>query len=518
MSNRASRQLIIALDAMEWSLVQRFMSEGKMPAFRRVMESGARARLRSTSEQLPDTVWSCIYTGTNPAKFAKYFYVQYDPSTGWLKNVPDDEIGGIPFWDQLSAAGRRVGVLDLPKFPLSSSLNGFQVTNWGAHATKTARASNPALLIDEIDRRFGRHPVGDCDKVDAKPAALRRLRDNILAGVRAHGEMFRWLMKEREWDTLIASFSAPHCIGHHFWQYQDAKHAAYDPNDPHGLRDSMESTYRAIDREVGEMLRLAGEGATCMIVSGHGMGPIYHASWNLPEMLELWGYGKPGALRTDAPRKKARVNPWRIVKMVVPGWIQYAIKNSLPKKYQDELLFLWYVGGKKFEDTPVFSVPNNDSVGAIRLNVKGRDKNGVIDPGDCDRIVADIVAALNELTDPETGRKIVACVTVAKAAFHGPYLHQLPDITVLWEQSFAWRDVQSPRFGRLTIRKQDGRTGSHTPTGFMLAAGPGIPAGVEVDGASTYDIAPTILALAGVPVPRNYDGRALAVVDSAARV
>ena len=34
--------------------------------------------LASTAAQLPDTVWSAIYSGMNPGYFAKYFYVQYD--------------------------------------------------------------------------------------------------------------------------------------------------------------------------------------------------------------------------------------------------------------------------------------------------------------------------------------------------------------------------------------------------------------------------------------------------------
>jgi predicted AlkP superfamily phosphohydrolase/phosphomutase len=509
-ARNSSRQLIVGLDAMEWSLVQRWANEGKLPTFRRMIEQGVRAELSTTAAQLPDTVWACIYTGTNPAKFEKFFYVQYDASTMGLRNVPDDAIRRKPFWDYVSAAGQRVGIADVPKFPLSKSINGFQFTNWGAHATKTARVSYPPTLIQELDARFGRHPVGDCDKFDAKPESLRELRQRVLDGVRAHGEAFRWLMREQQWDLFFASFSAAHCIGHHFWHGVDPSHPRHGE---HEFDTTMEDVYRAVDREIGEMIKLVDADTRVMIVSGHGMGPIFHASWNLPEMLDLWGYGTKPASRVSASEKpnRAKVNPWRILKMVVPGPIQYAIKNSLPQFAQDQLLFLWYRGGKKWKGCRAFSIPNNDSVGAIRVSVKGRDRDGVVEPEDYQRVCRDIADALYELRDREGGRQLIKQVTLTHETFHGPYLEQLPDLTVLWDQSFAWKTVYSPRFGTLEIKQQDSRTGGHSSHGFVLMAGPDVPSGLELPRSSIYDIAPTVLQAARVPIPEEMDGHPLPV-------
>lgn len=512
-AGNVSRQLIIGLDAMEWSLVERWANEGKLPTFRRMIEQGVRSELSTTAAQLPDTVWACIYTGTNPAKFEKFFYVQYDASTMGLRNVPDDAIRRTPFWDYVSAAGQRVGVADVPKFPLSRSINGFQFTNWGAHATKTARTSFPSNLIHELDARFGRHPVGDCDKFDAKPDSLRELRKRVLEGVHTHGEAFRWLMREQQWDLFFASFSAAHCIGHHFWHGVDPSHPRHGE---HEFDGTMEDVYRAIDREIGEMIKLVDENTRVMIVSGHGMGPIFHASWNLPEMLDLWGYGTRPASRVSSEEKpnRAKVNPWRILKMVVPGPIQYFIKNHLPKFAQDQLLFLWYRGGKNWKGCRAFSIPNNDSVGAIRVSVKGRDRDGVVDPSDYEAVCRDIANALYELRDKEGGRPLIKKVTLTHETFHGPYLEQLPDLTVLWDQSFAWDTVYSPRFGTLQIKQQDSRTGSHSSHGFVLMAGPDIPPGLELPPASIYDIAPTVLQAAHVPIPGDMDGTPLPVPSS----
>ena len=49
----------------------------------------------------------------------------------------------------------------------------------------------------------------------------------------------------------------------------------------------------------------------------------------------------------------------------------------------------------------------------------------------------------------------------------------------------------------------------HTPVGVLLMAGPGIRAGIDMGAASVLDIAPTVLALFGLPAARDMDGQPL---------
>ncbi|HEX5229748.1 MAG TPA: alkaline phosphatase family protein [Bryobacteraceae bacterium] len=503
------RQLLIGLDAMEWSLVQSWAQAGALPTFRNLLENCAHATLASTAAQLPDTVWSAIYSGMNPAHFAKYFYVQYDARTGDLKMKDDDSIGATPFWRYLVDAGRKVCVLDVPKFPVSR-MEGVYLANWGTHATKTARASHPAGLLDEINRRFGPHPVGECDAVDANPKALGKLRERILEGVRVRGELCRWLLARERWDVFFAAFSESHCAGHHFWQFLDPSHPNYDAADRNGLRDTMQQVYQAIDREIGRMLDSAGD-MRCLVFSGHGMGPIWHASWNLQEILDRLGLGRIGAPNLTQDAREAGANPWRILKKVMPGRLQYAIKAILPLGIQNELIFRWYAGPRHWTGCRAIAVPNNDSVGAIRILVDGRDRHGLVAREDYENMCDAIAAALEELRDPATGRNVVLLVSKIHRDFDGPYAEGLPDLTVLWDQSFAWKEIASPALGRLRIRMQDNRSGSHTPRGFVLARGYGAAPGEDAGQATLYDVAPTVLHAAGVAQPNAMHGHPLFV-------
>ena len=212
-----------------------------------------------------------------------------------------------------------------------------------------------------------------------------------------------------------------------------------------------------------------------------------------------------------------RVNPWRLLKKLAPGALQYAIKERLPKALQDYLLFLWYAGGRRSGGRRAFAVPNNEVCGAIRIGVQGRDSGGLVEPGAAyERLCDEIAAALGELTDPATGRPVVRKVTRLHQVCRGPFVEGLPDLAVLWESRFSWSAIHSPRFGTLRIRAQDRRTGSHTPHSFLLAAGPGIAAGAEVTGGSTLDIAPTVLELAGVPLPAELEGKPLLLTAASA--
>jgi len=509
----APRQLLIALDAMEWTLVEKWAAAGVLPTFRRLMAEGTRAQLATPADSLPDMVWTTFSLGVNPGKIEKYFYVQYDPATARLRYAADVELKGAPFWEYLNSAGRRSGVVDVPHLPFRDTERGFVIMNWGAHDNKGGLAASPRTLMADIRGRFGLHPVQDCEKYNKGLRSRTRLRCDILQGIRAHGELFRWLMVSQPWDVLLCCFAAAHCSGHHFWGDMDEQHPLHSPGGHDGFGDMVQQTYRAIDHEIGEMIALAGNDTRVVTFALHGMATLSHASWNLDEILDLLGFGsRRNGHAANTRARRGRVNPWRILKMTVPSRLQYAIKEQLPRSLQDYLLFLWYARGRSTGGRRAFAVPNNEVCGAIRIGVRGRDLGGVVEPGgEYERLCDEIAEALGALTDPVTGRPVVRKVTRLHNVCRGPFVEGLPDLAVLWESGFSWSAVQSPRFGVLHIRAQDRRTGSHTPNSFLIATGPGIGAGVELTGGSTIDIAPTVLALAGVPPPAHFDGKPLAL-------
>ena len=509
-SAQSPRQLIIGVDSMEWSLVQRWAAAGKLPTFASLMREGAHAELTSLADRFPDQSWNYLCSGKGPAHFARYFYIQYDPATGGLKHMSDSSPGPRYFWDLMSDAGLRVGVLDVPHVGESARLNGYQLA-WGEHGMQGPRFSHPASMLPEVCRRYGPHPVGECDGATTTRAKVA-LRDRLLEGVKLHGKIFRHYTSEPNWDAIVMVFGETHCAGHIYWHDMDRDNPTYNASDTHYFANSIEEVYAAVDREIGSILQAAqsaGANLRTYIVSAHGMGPLCHASWNLQDMLDALGYGGDSKPVATAHPREGSVNFWRTLRMIIPGGLQYAVYGALPRSLQNELVFRFYRGHRRWERCRAFAVPNNDTVGAIRINLKGRDRNGVVEPHQYEPLCDEIAAALTELRDAASGTPVVKQIAHIHRDSSGPYLEQLPDLTVQWDASFPWSSVCSPNFGTINLPVQDLRTGSHTAHGFLIASGGGIPCGATLMGASILDVAPTILHTAGVNPPEACEGRPL---------
>ena len=81
--------------------------------------------------------------------------------------------------------------------------------------------------------------------------------------------------------------------------------------------------------------------------------------------------------------------------MILPGKVQYSLKAILPRRLQDELVFRWYAGTLTWTIVERLQCPTTTPVGAIRINVVGRDKHGVVKPGDeYQRVCHDIAEAM----------------------------------------------------------------------------------------------------------------------------
>lgn len=130
--------VIIGLDGMEPTLVEKFMSEGRLPNFSKIKNSGSYSRLQTTTPAISPVAWSSFMTGTHPSKHNIFDFLSRDPRT-YLPdlssariakpkktlslgkyNIPlsKPEIKGLrkslPFWQILGKAGIFSTILRVP--------------------------------------------------------------------------------------------------------------------------------------------------------------------------------------------------------------------------------------------------------------------------------------------------------------------------------------------------------------------------------------------------------------------
>jgi predicted AlkP superfamily phosphohydrolase/phosphomutase len=78
-------------------------------------------------------------------------------------------------------------------------------------------------------------------------------------------------------------------------------------------------------------------------------------------------------------------------------------------------------------------------------------------------------------------------------------------LIVTWNNAAPFRTLASPRFGEVEGDNADPRPGTHSPYGFLLASGAGVPARLQGAG-RLVDVAPTALKLLDLTPPAHLEG------------
>jgi predicted AlkP superfamily phosphohydrolase/phosphomutase len=158
------------------------------------------------------------------------------------------------------------------------------------------------------------------------------------------------------------------------------------------------------------------------------------------------------------------------------------------------------------------------SVSGIRLNIAGREPDGVLQPRDVEAFSEELSRELLALLDPETGRPLVERLRWTRDLFAGDQVDRLPDLVVDWDLvppvgsetigtgAGAVRRATSPRIGTLVRTNRYCRSGEHRNEGMFIAHGEGIRAATIGRVISNMDLAPTFARLLGTDMT-DVDGR-----------
>ena len=255
----------------------------------------------------------------------------------------------------------------------------------------------------------------------------------------------------------------------------------------------------------------AADAEVVVIVTSHGMGPLVGGYNLLPEVLVRLGMGSD---RGAASSSRLRGVQNRLKDLTPKHWVPFLQRISglgLVRRIQEP------IGGMVFPlesaRTRAAQVPNN-GVGAVRLNLVGREPHGCVVPGvPWDELIAELRAELLALERPESGEKIVERVLTADEAF-GPGSHRdNPDLFVVFRQDIGRIDrCWSSRVGLVEAPARNARvprSGDHTGETRVWIAGGGIASGVDLKSGHIADFAPTVLQLLGVAPKDDIEGRPL---------
>jgi predicted AlkP superfamily phosphohydrolase/phosphomutase len=499
-----ARLLVVGLDAAEATLIERWTAEGDLPLFARLEREGAKATLGNCLETIPGGVWNEIFTGRSIGRIGQFFQPrQLHTGEAVPRRIAESEVNPeLYWWTTAAEAGLRVAAVDQPETVVRRGLPALLLHEWGVHSRNFGTMSEPPELLAEIRARHGDHPVADCDRHDRTEESYRALNDRLVDGNRRKTELLLDLLAREEWDLFACTYGETHCAGHQFWHFLDPTQPGHDPDAPAELRDAIRTVYRQTAEGVEQLVEAAGPGATVLLFASHGIGPFIGGYQLLPDVLVRLGLGSGGgataSVRTRLPRPVRAV-----VRRVVPGGARrrlQAAAGSLPEPLENPA-------------TKAIQVHNN-RCGGIRLNLRGREPFGSVEPGaEADALVAELRRELLALEDPSTGEPIAVRVDTADELFGPDHHPDLPDVIVVFRTDLG--PIEACRSERIGVVRRPAwnprtpRSGDHTVESRLWAVGPGIEPGSRIEGGNVLDLAPTVLALLGVEAPADLDGRPL---------
>ncbi len=158
---------------------------------------------------------------------------------------------------------------------------------------------------------------------------------------------------------------------------------------------------------------------------------------------------------------------------------------------------------------------------SVRLNVLGREVQGIIAPGEAyERVREQVRQALMAVRNPEAGGPLFSRVRRREEVCWGDCSDDEADLLLEFADP-AWTIGVPSNSGRWTVGKGESAaalwgptgatypSGTHRPQGVLLAFGRGVRPGRRIHGARIIDIAPTVLSLLGHAPPPDMDGAPL---------
>jgi predicted AlkP superfamily phosphohydrolase/phosphomutase len=290
-------------------------------------------------------------------------------------------------------------------------------------------------------------------------------------------------------SLLVSVFTSTDSVSHMFYRLIDPQHPRYDPELAKKYGDSILRVYERMDDTVGKVMQAMKPGSELIIVSDHG----FH-TWR-------WGFN---------------TNTW----LVENGYM--ALRSSGGEEKRHNLADLFGRGSffpnVDWTRTRAYAL----GLGQIYLNLKGREKYGIVQPGqEAGQVAEDIRQKLLAYRDPDNHQAVLQDVYLAKQIFHGARMAEAPDLQLDFSIGYrtSWQTSLGAIPNGIIVANMMKWSGDH------CASDPQNTSGIFFSGRavttaspSILDIAPTVLSLFHVNPPEPLDGHPVQFSGAPVRV
>jgi len=435
-----------------------------LPTLKTLLKKGVYGNLKSTIPPITVPAWQCMLTSKDPGQLGVYGFrnrKDYSYDGQYFSNGAD--ILEPTVWDILGKNNKKSILVGVPQTYPPKPINGQMVTCFLTPSIKS-QYTYPNELRDEIEKNIGEYiPDVRHFRTEDRDFILKQ----IYEATKIRFKTFRHLLKNKEWDFAMIVEMGTDRIHHSFWQFLDPAHPKYEKGNKY--ENVIPEYYTYLDNELSETLKLIDLNETAvMIVSDHGakamLGGICINEWLIKEgLLTLKEYPK-----AFTPIEKLQID-WAKTKV-------------------------WGAGGY---------------YARIFLNVKGREPNGQIPVSEYKKFRAELKEKIENIKD-EQGRKLTTVAYIPEETYK-EVKRIPPDLIVIFDE-LRWRSVGS--IGTNSAYTYENDTGpddaNHAQEGMYMLYNPAHNLkGKRNDKQHLMDIAPTVLDLLGVEIPKDMQGKSI---------
>ena len=437
-----------------------------LPNISEMMKEGCYARMKSSIPPSTIVAWSSFCSGYDAGQLGVYSYTHQLKKNSNKRMFTNSTCVKKPLiWDELSKKGLKSNVLNIPLTFPAKKINGIMITDFLTPSFES-NSVYPLAFKKEMLKLFnGKKYMFDVGEFTAyKRMSTEKLLKKTYEMTEMHFKVMNHLIDNSKWDFFITEIIGTDRLGHLFWHYFDKKHVRYEKNSK--FKNSMLDYFIWVDKEIGKLRRKLPKDGVLIIASDHGIE------------------------RMDG---KININDWLIKEGYLVLKKDYAELAVLkPQKLSLE--------GIDFTKTKAYSVGSYQ--GRIYINLKERDKQGIVSKKDFNKIRKELERKLKTIKG-KTGRKLDTKVYWPEKIY-SEYDWRCPDLTVYFDDLIYGSNDEVGNKSLYTLDTLVGKTvAGHSSEGIFIASGKGIKKKGNLGTIDILQMAPTIYRIMGLKQPKK---------------
>lgn len=455
----SKRVLIIGLDCAAPELVfKKFLDE--LPTIKRMIQHGVYGKLKSCIPAITVPAWMVMMTSRDPGTLGLYGFrhkKSYSYET-WIAS--SKSIKHKTLWDILSEKGLKSCVVGMPPSYPPKPINGCMISCFiTPDATKDY--TYPEELKNELKEHFQEY-IFD---VEFRTEERDKVLEQIYEMTKQHFKVINYLIQKKKWDFFAFVEIGLDRIHHAFWKYFDKEHPKYVPNNKY--ENVVKEYYKYLDKAISDLLELIDNDTIVMVVSDHGAkgmkGAFCINQWLIKEgYLKTKEKPERGMFLEESQIDWSKTKAW--------GWGGYYAR--------------------------------------IFINVEGREPQGTVPPEDYEKTLDELAEKLKQIHGPN-GETFDNRVYKPEEIYDE--LNGDPPDLIVYLDDLYWRSAGTIGYAEPYLSEND--TGPddavHSEYGVFILYDPTKESGTELQNLNILDVAPTVLKILNVPVPKEMRGKAI---------